>query len=143
VASTRHDSARVDHPRPFSQRGQPLDAALKARLRAVLDGQRVTEAELRELFEQSRACSLILSGELEHTEQRLADLALDATSSIADLAAAVRRANELRPDLAELHELLARLEGRAREFRASWLLPGPARFALSERYAALHRRNSK
>jgi hypothetical protein len=116
----RHDSAGVDHLRP-SQLDQPLDAALKSRLRAVLAGRRVTEAELRKLFEEGRACSLILSGELEHTEQRLTDLSLDAASSMADLAAAVRRANELRPDLDELHALLAELEGRAREFRVSWL----------------------
>jgi uncharacterized coiled-coil DUF342 family protein len=94
---------------------------LKSRLRAVLAGRRVTEAELRKLFEEGRACVLILSGELEHTEQRLADLSLDAASSMTDIAAAVRRANELRPDLDELHDLLAELEGRAREFRASWL----------------------
>ena len=31
--------------------------------------------------------------------------------------------NELRPGLAELDELLADLEARAREFRASWLAP--------------------
>jgi hypothetical protein len=98
----RHDSAGVDHLRPSSQLDQPLDAALKSRLRAVLAGRSVTEAELRKLFEEGRACSLILSGELEHTEQRLADLSLDAASSMADLAAAVRRANELRPDLDEL-----------------------------------------
>ena len=115
---------RVDHPRPFSQR-QQLDAALKARLRGVLDGQRVTEAELRKLFEEGRACSLILSGELERTEQRLADLSLDEASSLADLAAAIRRANELHPELDELHTLLAQLEGRARKFRASWLLAPP------------------
>jgi hypothetical protein len=111
----------VDRHRTVPQLGQPLDAALKARLRGVLDGQRVTEADLRKLFEEGHACSLILSGELRHTEQRLADLSLDATSSMAELAAAFRRANELRPDLHELHFLLAELEGRAREFRASWL----------------------
>ena len=115
---------RVDHPRPFSQR-QPLDAALKARLREVVEGQRVTAAELRKLFEEGRACSLILSGELERTEQRLADLSLDEASSLADLAAAIRRANELHPELDELHTLLAQLEGRARKFRASWLLAPP------------------
>ena len=117
----RHDSAGVGHLRPSSLLDQPLDAALKARLRAVLARRCVTEAQLRKVFEEGRACVLILSGELAHTERRLADLSLDSASSMTDIAAAVRRANELRPDLDELHALLADLEGRAREFRASWL----------------------
>jgi hypothetical protein len=111
----------VNYRHPSPQLGEPLDAALKARLRAVLDGGRVTEAELRKLFEEGRACSLILSGELEHSEQRLDHLSLDPASSMSELAAAVRRVDELRPDLDELHMLLADLERRAREFRASWL----------------------
>jgi len=49
---------------------KPLDGAVKARVRAVLDGRAATEAELRKLFEDGRACSLILSGELEHTSTR-------------------------------------------------------------------------
>ena len=109
------DSAR------FPQLGQPLDGALKARLRAVLDGRRVTEVELRKLFEEGRACSLLLSGELEHTDQRLADLSTDPASSFVEIATAVRRANELRPDLEELHALLAELDERARAFRGAWL----------------------
>lgn len=112
---------RVDYRHASPQLGEPIDAALKARLRAVLDGRRITEAELRTLFEEGRACALILSGELEHTEQRLADLSLDPASSMSELAAMVRRVSELRPDLDDLHALLAELEQRAREFRASWL----------------------
>jgi hypothetical protein len=64
---------------------------------------------------------LILSGELEHTDQRLADLSTDPASSFVDIATAVRRANELRPDLEELHALLAELDERARAFRGAWL----------------------
>jgi hypothetical protein len=102
---------------------ETLDSALKERLRAVLDRrpQPVTEAELRKLFEEGRACTLILSGQLEGGERRLAELAADPASSLAEVAAAMRTVNELRPDLDELHTLLAELEGRAREFRASWL----------------------
>ena len=47
--------------------------------------------------------------------------AADPASSLAEVAAAVRTVNELRPDLDELRALLAEVEGRAREFRASWL----------------------
>jgi hypothetical protein len=98
-----------------------LDSAFKARVRAVLDGERVTEAELRKLFEEGRACALILNGQLENTERELRELASVPDSSIADLAAAFRRVSELRPDLDELNDLLAELDHRAREFRTSWL----------------------
>ena len=48
-------------------------------------------------------------------------LAADPTSSLAKIAAAFRDLNDVRPDLDELETLLARLQERAREFRASWL----------------------
>ena len=102
---------------------ETLDSALKARLRAVLDGHPPTEMELRRLFEETRACALILDGQLEKAERKLSELAADPESSIADLAATFRRANELRPDRDELNELLAELDARAREFRTSWLSP--------------------
>jgi hypothetical protein len=98
-----------------------IDAALKARVRTVLDGRPATEAELRKLFEEGRACALILGGQLEHIERELAELAADPESSLAELAAGFRRMNELRPELAELDELLGELDARAREFRSSWL----------------------
>jgi hypothetical protein len=102
---------------------ETLDSALKQRLRAVLDRQPqpVSEAELRKLFEDGRACTLILSGQLEGGEQQLDELAADPASSLADVAAALRTVNQLRPDLDELRTLLAELEGRAHEVRASWL----------------------
>jgi hypothetical protein len=94
---------------------------LKDRLRSVLAGQPVTEAELRRLSEEGHACALILGGQLERSERRLEELAADPTSSLADIAGDLRHVNELRPDLSELHAMLAELEGRAREFRASWV----------------------
>jgi chromosome segregation ATPase len=99
-----------------------IDSVLKARVRAVLDGRPATEAELRKLFEEGRACALILDRQIEKGEQKLGELTSDPESSIAELAAAFRRVNELRPSLAELDKLLAELDARAREFRASWLL---------------------
>jgi hypothetical protein len=108
--------------------GETLDSALKVRLRAVLEDGRVTEAELRKLFEEGRACELILSGQLEREEGRLVRLAAEPDSEFAEMADALRRVGELRPDLADLHALLDDLEARAREFRASWVsIAGTAR----------------
>jgi len=98
-----------------------LDTLLKERLRAVLDGQPVTEAELRRMFEEGQACLLLLDGELERIERALAELASDPESSISELAKGFRRISELRPDLDELRTLLAKVEIRAREFRESWI----------------------
>jgi hypothetical protein len=100
-----------------------LDSALKERLRAVLADEpvTVTEAELRKLAEEGRACALILSGQLERGERRLAHLSSDPSSSFADIADTFRRVSEVGTDLDELRTLLADLQGRAREVRAAWL----------------------
>jgi hypothetical protein len=100
---------------------EALDSALKERLRAVLGRQPVTEAELRKLSEEGGARALLLGAELERSERRLEELTSDPTSSLADIAAAYRRTNELRPDVEELRGLLEGLEDRAREVRATWL----------------------
>ena len=100
---------------------EPLDAALKARVRAVLERRPVTESELRRLTEEGTACALILDARLEATERRLTELSADPASSLAEIAEQVRASAELRPDVEELHALLDELEARAREFRASWL----------------------
>jgi len=51
----------------------------------------------------------------------LTELSSDPASSLAAIAAEVRAINELKPDLDELHVLLADLDAHARELRASWL----------------------
>ena len=101
--------------------GETLTSTLKKQLRAVIDQRPTTEAELRKLSEEGKACALILIGLVEREEQRLAELGADPASSFADVAAAFREVNELRSEHDELHELLAALESRAREFRTSWL----------------------
>jgi chromosome segregation ATPase len=100
---------------------QPLDFALKQRLRAVIADHTATEATLRKLTEQGRACALILDARLERLERRLTELSGDPESSLADIAATMRAVNELRPDLDELHTLLDELGAHARELRAGWL----------------------
>ncbi len=114
-------------PGIISRVAETLDAALKARLRAVLDNRPVTETEPRNLMEEGSACALILEGRLRVIEERLTVLSVDPTSSLADIAAEVRAANEVRPDLDELHALLAELSALARIFRGSWLSAGAAR----------------
>jgi hypothetical protein len=100
---------------------ESLDAALKERLRAVLDRGPVTEAELRKLAEEGHACARILGARLERDEQRLGELSDDPSSSLSEIASTLRAVNELRPHVEELEILLAGLEGRARELRGSWL----------------------
>jgi hypothetical protein len=99
---------------------QALDSALKERVRTVFDGRPLTEAELRKLFEEGHACVLILNGQLEQAERLLAELTADPSSSIGELAQTVRRIGELRPELDALRALMAELDQRARELRASW-----------------------
>jgi hypothetical protein len=98
-----------------------LDSNLVERLRDVLAGTPVTEAELRKLTEESRAWVLILEGQLARRERRLGELTSRPTGSLAEIAAAFRHVNELRPDLDELQTLVVALHERAREFRAAWL----------------------
>jgi hypothetical protein len=114
-----------------------LDTALKERLRRVLEDpqRRVTEAELRKLSEEGRACTLILGAELERLERRLAEFDGDPASSLGAIAEAFRRVHDFRLHLDELGELLSALEDRAREARTSWLLgesaAGPTRLERS------------
>ena len=99
-----------------------LDVELRARLRDVLVEPRrpVTEAELRKLSEEGRACRLILGGELERLEGQLARLDGDPASSLGEIARAFRRAHDFRAHVEGLDELLSALDQRAREVRSSW-----------------------
>jgi hypothetical protein len=99
-----------------------LDVELRARLRDVLDEPRrpVTEAELRKLTEEGRACRLILGAELERLEAWLGRLDADPASSLGEIAEAFRRVHDFRDHVAELDGLMSALESRAREVRTGW-----------------------
>jgi hypothetical protein len=101
-----------------------LDAVLKQRVQTVLEHpeQLVTEAELRKLSEEGRACRLILGAELERLEQRLAALDAAPASAFAAIAPAFRRVHDFRGHVDELDELLSELEARARKVRTAQLL---------------------
>jgi GAF domain-containing protein len=93
-----------------------------ARLRRIVAGARVTEAELRTVAEQADGLARSLTAQLDASELRLEELADDPDSSIADAAAELRRVERLRPDAAQVRNLLTALERRAREHRTEWLL---------------------
>jgi hypothetical protein len=102
---------------------ETLDSALLARLRAVLEHEPATEADLRRLFEEGEAWVRILRAQLHRSEERLEHRSGSAGSSLMDIAADLRRTHELAAELDDLSALLSRLRERARELRASWL-PG-------------------
>jgi hypothetical protein len=99
-----------------------LDVELRSRLRDVLEEPRrpLTEAELRKLSEEGRACRLILGAELDRLEAHLARLDDDPDSSLVEIANAFRRVHDFRGHVSGLDELLSALEDRAREVRTSW-----------------------
>lgn len=80
----------------------------------------LTEAELRSLLEEGRACMLILGGELDRLERRLAAVDADPEASFSALTDAFRRVNEFRAHVEELGALLSALDTRAHELRSSW-----------------------
>jgi chromosome segregation ATPase len=101
---------------------EPLDFALIRRLREVLDHRPATESELRTLKEQAEAWALTVSGQIESSERRIRRLDQSPSSSLAQIAAELRRVEQLRPQLHEVRDLLADLEDRARQVRTAWLL---------------------
>jgi hypothetical protein len=99
-----------------------LDAALKTRLREALERERLlTEAEVRRLSDDGRACTLMLRAELDRGEEKLRTLDADPASSLVEIAATFRDVSALRQDLGELDSLLDDLGERARAARSAWL----------------------
>ncbi len=118
----RRRISSAERPRDGAKPWLELDAVLKGRLQAALASQRpATEAELRKLIEEARACSLMLGAELARGEARLARLDADPASPLTEIGATFREVGELRRDLDELHSLLAELEEQVRAARAAWL----------------------
>jgi GAF domain-containing protein len=99
-----------------------LPDELMARLRRIVAGARVTEAELRTVAEQADGLARSLKAQLDASERRLGELADDPDSSIAEAATELRRVERIRPDLVQIRNLLGVLERRAREHRTEWLL---------------------
>jgi predicted aminopeptidase len=105
-----------------------LETALARRLREVSATAPVTERELRTLAEKGDAWERTLAGLLAASERRLTALSGDPRSSLATVAEELARAERLRTERAELHDLLLQLDARARTLRTGWLA-GQARSA--------------
>jgi hypothetical protein len=72
--------------------------------------------------EQADAWARALKAQISGSERRLQELTADPATSLAEIAAELRRVETLRPELTELQSLLEELERRARELRTEWLL---------------------
>ena len=100
-----------------------LDSTLTVRLRQVLASGDTTEADLRELMDETAA---LRAGPARPgprgSERRLRALNADPSSPISDIADELRRVETLRPRLREARELSRQLDDRARELRTAWLL---------------------
>jgi hypothetical protein len=80
-----------------------------------------TEPELRTLADQAGGWARTTGARLQAAETRLTALNADPASSLAEIAAEVRRVDSLSRELGEIRELIAGLERRARELRTAWL----------------------
>jgi hypothetical protein len=99
-----------------------LDSRLTDRLREVLSRGDTTEADLRELTDEVATMVRLLRAQVRGSERRLSRLNADAASPISEIADELRRLELLRPRLHEARGLARRLDERARELRAGWLL---------------------
>ena len=99
-----------------------LEFALLARLREVVDGAPVSEVELRRLSEHGDAWERALEAQIRASEKRMEELSASEASSLAAIAAELRRLEKLRPELNEVRDRLGQLRARAQELRTTWLL---------------------
>jgi uncharacterized protein HemX len=111
-----------------------LDFALIRRLREVRERTTpATEGELRVLSEQADAWARTVEAQIHSSERLIARLTSNPASSLAQIAAELRRVETLRPQLREVQALVADLENRARELRTQWLLTQASSAAASAR----------
>jgi predicted nucleic acid-binding Zn-ribbon protein len=98
-----------------------LDLALVARLREVVAGEIVTEAELRTLDDEAGGWLRATEAQLRAAEDRLTKLNSERATPLAEIAAEVRRAETLSRERGEARRLIDGLEQRTREVRTAWL----------------------
>ena len=105
----------------MSSSPQQLDLALVTRLREVVAGEVVTEAELRALDDEAGGWLRATEAQLHAGEARLTRLNADLASPLAEIAAEMRRVDALSRELQEARRLMKGLEQRTRELRTAWL----------------------
>jgi hypothetical protein len=98
-----------------------LDLALVTRLRQVVAGEDVTEAELRALDDEAGGWLRATDAQLRAAEDRLTKLNADPAAPLAEIATEVRRAESLARERDEACRLIEGLERRTRELRTAWL----------------------
>ena len=101
---------------------EALDSDLIDRLREVLARGDTTEAELRDLTDETRELVRALRAQVRASERRIRMLERDPASPISEIADELRRVETLRPKLREVRDLAARLDESARQIRTAWLL---------------------
>ena len=105
----------------MSSSPEKLDLELVTRLRQVVAGEVVTEAELRALDDEAGGWVRATDAQLRAAELRLTTLNADPASPLAEIAAEVRRVEALSREMQEARRLTKGLERRTRELRTAWL----------------------
>jgi hypothetical protein len=100
---------------------QQLDVALAERLRQVVGGKDVSESEMRMLADHADGWARATRARLHAAEGRLAQLNADPASSLAEIAAELRRVEALSHEREEIRRLTDGLEQRTRQLRTAWL----------------------
>jgi|tagenome__1003787_1003787.scaffolds.fasta_scaffold20498569_1 hypothetical protein len=100
-----------------------LELTLTRRLREVVDGAAATEGELRLLTEQAEGLARSLAAAIAGSEAQLTALMTEHGSSVAAMAAELRRVERLRDELDDLRADLRALGNRARTLRGAWARP--------------------
>jgi hypothetical protein len=100
---------------------QQLDLALVTRLREVVAGKMVTEAELRALDDEAGGWLRATEAQLRAAEERLTLLNADLATPLTEIAGEVRRVEALSRERDQARLLSEGLERRTRELRTAWL----------------------
>jgi hypothetical protein len=100
---------------------EKLDLALVTRLRQIVAGGAVSEAELRTLDDEAGGWLRATEAQLRAAEDRLTTLDSDPATPLAAIAAEVRCAEALSRERDEALRLIGGLEQRTREVRTAWL----------------------
>ena len=106
----------------FDSSSASLRLDLLDRVRAVVNGEPTTEAELRNLCEAGDAWVRLLEARIAGSERRLRLLGRERAPGLAEASRELQRLEAIRPHLMEARRLLIDLETRARQLRTTWTI---------------------